>query len=95
MAVESPNEEEKQWWRFGRDTADRYEKMPFPIDGMPTGFEQYFEEQVAIGELAEVSDFKKTLFLEPAREAFHELRARRELEADARRAQEVAARLGF
>jgi ABC-type nitrate/sulfonate/bicarbonate transport system substrate-binding protein len=95
LAADSPNEEEREWWRFGKNTEERYAEMPFPIDGMPTGFEQYFDEQVKIGELKEVGDFKKILMLEPAREAYHELLARPELKEDARRAQEVAARCGF
>lgn len=95
LAADSPNEEEKQWWRFPASTVERYAEMPFPIDGMPTGFEQYFKEQVDIGELKEVGDFKRILMLDPAREAYHELLARPELKEDARRAQEVAARLGF
>jgi hypothetical protein len=38
--------------------------------------------------------YKKTLLLEPVREAFHEIERRPELREAARRAKELAARLG-
>ncbi|MBV8084905.1 MAG: ABC transporter substrate-binding protein [Chloroflexi bacterium] len=95
MAVDSPNEEEKQWWRFPESTAEKYAGMPFPIDGMPTGFQQYFEEQVKIGEIKEIGEWNQILMLEPAREAYHELVARPELKAEATRAKDVAASFGY
>jgi ABC-type nitrate/sulfonate/bicarbonate transport system substrate-binding protein len=95
IAVESPNEEEKQWWRFPESTAEKYQGMPFPINGLPTGFEQYFQEQVDIGEIREIGDFKKILLLEPAREAYQELVNRPETKEDAQRAKDVSTQYGY
>ncbi len=95
LHIESPNEEEQQWWRFGRSTPEAFAEMPFPYDGLPTGFQQYFEEQVAIGEIDEVGDSEKILYLTPVREAFQELAARPELQPELERAKEIATSLGY
>ncbi len=95
LHIESPNEEEQQWWRFQTPSAERYAEMPFPIDGQPTGFAQYFQEQVEIGEIDKVGDFEKILYLSPAREVYQELVARPELQVDVQRAKEVSQRFGF
>ena len=95
LSVESPNPEEQQWWRKPDQTAEKYEGMPFPVDGLPTGFEQYFQEQVEIGEIRDFGDYEKILYLDPIREAHWELEERGELQADVQRMKAVAEKYGY
>lgn len=73
------------------------EEMPFPIDGMPSNFEDYLQEWVDLGELdkADVDCLDSSLRLEITRAAFDDLAARPELRDELQRAREVAGRIGF
>ena len=55
--------------------------MPFPIDGLATGFEDLLREEKAIGDLNyDVPPIKDVAAQELVKEAFAELRARPELQ---------------
>jgi len=78
-------------------TPENCEEMPFPIDGMPSGFAGYLQEWVDLGELdqEDVRCLDQSLRLEHAEEAFAELSARPELQADLARVRGVVQRIGF
>jgi hypothetical protein len=73
------------------------EELPFPIDGLPSGFDDYVRQCISTGELDEedVNALEDSLCLDITREAFAELAARPELQSDLRRVREVAGRVGF
>jgi ABC-type amino acid transport substrate-binding protein len=73
------------------------ELMPFPVDGQPSGFDNYLKEWVELGELdsEDVAMLKESLRVDIVREAFSELEARKELKQPLARAREVAARIGY
>ena len=48
---ESPNPEERKI-KSACDSPRHLEAMPFPIDGLPTGFEDLLEEEKAAGDLS-------------------------------------------
>ncbi|HLH22108.1 MAG TPA: ABC transporter substrate-binding protein [Chloroflexota bacterium] len=78
-------------------TPEMCEEMPFPIDGMPSGFEGYLQEWVDLGELDQddVRCLDQSLRLDFAEGAFAELAARPELQPELARARAVAERVGF
>jgi hypothetical protein len=73
------------------------EELPFPIDGLPSGFDDYVRQCISTGELDEedVKALEDSLCLDITREAFTELAARPDLQSDLRRVREVAGRVGF
>jgi hypothetical protein len=73
------------------------ELMPFPPDGVPTGFDGYLQEWVELGELDQddVAMLKESLRTDIVREAFSELESRAELKPLLQRAREVTARIGY
>ena len=73
------------------------ERMPFPIDGIPTGLEEYLQSMVDVGELdAEDARYlEESLALDVAREAFRDLESREELAPALNRAREVVQRVGY
>lgn len=71
------------------------EMMPFPIDGLPTGFDQYLDEAAVLGNIDGHLDAEDIAKLDLAREAYAELASRPELEGDLRRIEEVVARVGY
>lgn len=79
--------------QFG--SAVQAEMMPFPIDGLPTGLEQYLREAVAIGAIDEYIEPEKVARLDLAEEAFAELSARPDLADDLQRARQVHLKYGF
>ena len=96
MRMQSHDPEERTI-RLSCETPAHCEEMPFPIDGMPSNFEDYLQEWVDLGEL-EVEDTKcleQSLRLDVTKAAFDDLAARPELQPDLDRAREVAKRIGF
>jgi hypothetical protein len=73
------------------------EELPFPIDGLPSGFDEYARQAVAVGELDEedARALEASLCLDLTREAFAELAARPDLQSDLQRVREVVGRVGF
>lgn len=79
--------------QFG--SAEHAERMPFPIDGNASGFEQYLKEAVALGTLPEYIAPEEMTRLDLARDAFEELSARPERQPELERVQQVVARFGY
>ena len=72
------------------------EGMPFPIDGLPTGFEDLLEEEKASGALNyDVPPIRDVCALDLVKEAFNELKARDELKLELERARTIASRYGY
>ncbi len=78
-------------------TPENCEEMPFPVDGMPSGFEGYLQEWVDLGELdqEDVRCLDESLRLDFCEAAFAELSARPELQPEIERARAVVERVGF
>ena len=70
--------------------------MPFPIDGLASGFEQMLEDEKKIGGLDyDVPPINEVCAQDLAKEAFKELRIRKELEPEYQRVSAVAERWGY
>ena len=79
-----------------RYTTDDLESMPFPLDGLATGFEDMLREEKLIGGLEyDVPPIKEVCAQDLAEEAYKELRGRKELDAEYQRVQAVAKRWGY
>ena len=79
-----------------RYTTDDLESMPFPLDGLATGFEDMLREEKLIGGLEyEVPPIKEVCAQDLAEEAYKELRGRKELDAEYQRVEAVAKRWGY
>ncbi len=87
-----PEERERVTW----SRPEALERMPFPIDGKATGFEQMLAEEEKIGGFGcEVPPIKEVCAQDLVEEAFAELRARKELEPEYLRVKAVAERFGY
>lgn len=100
MAIErrlrrwSPDPDEpKRMPQFG--SAEHAERMPFPIDGHASGFEQYLKEAVALGTIPEYIEPSELTRLDLAADAFVDLSRRPELQPDLHRVQQVVERFGY
>ena len=70
--------------------------MPFPIDGLATGFEDLLREEKATGDLNyDVPAIKDVSAQDLVTAAFNELRARPELQDEYSRVSKVAQRWGY
>jgi ABC-type nitrate/sulfonate/bicarbonate transport system substrate-binding protein len=91
---QSPDPDEpKRLPQFG--SADHAEMMPFPYDGLPTGIDQYLDEQLVTGRLEKKVKGDDLVRLDLARAAFKELSSREDVRSDLERAKQVAARYGY
>ena len=78
------------------DTPIDLEAMPFPIDGLATGFEDMLAEEKRRGELNyEVPGINEVCAQDLVREAFQELRQRKELEPEYQRLSGIAQKWGY
>ena len=72
------------------------EAMPFPIDGVPTGFEDLLREEAAVGDLNyDVPDIKDVCALDLVKEAYAELMQRNELRPVYERVSAIAQRFQY
>jgi hypothetical protein len=79
-----------------RYTPDDLESMPFPIDGLATGFEDMLREEKLIGGLEyDVPAIKDVCAQDLAEEAYKELRSRKELDNEYERVRAIAERWGY
>ena len=79
-----------------RYTTEDLESMPFPIDGLATGFEDMLREEKLIGGLEyDVPAIKDVCAQDLAEEAYKELRSRKELDDEYQRMQAVVKRWGY
>ena len=78
------------------DSPQHLEAMPFPIDGLATGFEDLLREEKAIGDLDyDVPPIKDVSAQDLVTAAYNELRARPELQEEFARVSAVAQRWGY
>ena len=79
-----------------RRTARDLEAMPFPIDGLATGFEDMLKEEEKLGELNyKVPAINEVSAQDLVTEAYQELIQRKELQAEYQRVSAVAERWGY
>jgi hypothetical protein len=70
--------------------------MPFPIDGLATGFEDMLKEEEKLGELNyKVPPIKEVSAQDLVTEAYQELIQRKELQPEYERVSAVAQRWGY
>jgi hypothetical protein len=87
-----PEERERLVW----DDPRILEAMPFPIDGLATGFEDMLSEEKRLGELNyDVPSIKDVCAQDLVGEAFKELRERKELDPEYQRIKTVVERWGY
>ena len=90
----SPDPDEpKRMAQFG--SAEHAERMPFPIDGHASGFEQYLHEAVALGTIPEYIEPAEITRLDLAAQAFSDLKRQPDRQPELERVQAVAGRLGY
>lgn len=95
LRYQSPDPEEKGV-KLSCDDPRRIEAMPFPLDGIPTGFEDLLREEEAAGDLNyNVPDMKDVCALDLVKEAFAELMQSKQRKAEYERVKVVADRLGY
>jgi hypothetical protein len=91
----SPDPEERIVTHGPRTTRD-LEAMPFPLDGKATGFEDMLKEEERLGELNyKVPPIAEVCAQDLVGEAFKELRARKDLDAEYQRVSKAAERWGY
>ena len=95
LRVQSPDPEERLI-KISCGTPVDLEAMPFPIDGLATGFEDMLSEEEKLGELNyDVPAIKDVCAQDLAVEAFKELRERKELEPEYQRVHAIAKKWGY
>jgi hypothetical protein len=82
---------------LGCGSVEDCEYLPFPIDGVASGFDTYLDEWISLGELepADAEQLEAALRLDVARTASAELAARPELGDELARVRQVVGRVGF
>jgi ABC-type nitrate/sulfonate/bicarbonate transport system substrate-binding protein len=92
----SPDPEERVVENNPHRTPRDLEAMPFPIDGLATGFEDMLKEEEKLGELNyEVPPIESVCAQDLVKEAYEELLQREELAPEYQRVKKVAARWGY
>jgi NitT/TauT family transport system substrate-binding protein len=87
---------EESTTRFAMGTPEHAAAQPFPIDGVPTGFEALLEEEKEAGELDyNVPPIRDVCALDLVREAYQELMQREELKPEYERVKAVVQKLGY
>jgi hypothetical protein len=95
LRQQSPDPEERTV-RLSCDTPTLLESMPFPMDGLPTGFEELLEEERACGKLNyDVPDLKQVCALDLVKEAYAELSHRENLQGELEHMRSVKQRWGY
>jgi ABC-type nitrate/sulfonate/bicarbonate transport system substrate-binding protein len=95
LRYQSPDPEEKGI-KITCDDPRRIEAMPFPLDGLPTGFEDLLREEEAAGDLNyECPPIKDVCALDMVKEAFAEMMQRDDLRAEYERVLPIAQRLEY
>ena len=95
LRYQSPDPEERGV-KLSCNDPRRVEAMPFPLDGLPTGFEDLLSEEDKAGDLNyEVPAIKDVLALDLVKEAYAELMQRPELKPEFDRVSKIAQRLEY
>jgi hypothetical protein len=91
----SPDPEEREI-KFAGESPQHLEAMPFPIDGLATGFEDLLRDEKAVGDLNyDVPPISEVSAQDLVTEVFNELRARPELQEEFNRVRAAARRWGY
>jgi ABC-type nitrate/sulfonate/bicarbonate transport system substrate-binding protein len=92
----SPDPEERIVENNPPRTARDLEAMPFPIDGLATGYEDMLKEEEKLGELNyNVPPIEQVSAQDLVTEAYNELRARKELQPEYERVRAVTEKWGY
>jgi NMT1/THI5 like len=92
----SPDPEERVIKNNPSRSARDLEAMPFPVDGLATGFEDMLKEEERLGELNyKVPPVKEVCAQDLVTEAYQELIQRKELQAEHERLSAVAKKWGY
>jgi NitT/TauT family transport system substrate-binding protein len=95
LRYQSPDPEEKGV-KLSCDDPRRIEAMPFPLDGLATGFEDLLREEKAAGDLEyDVPAVKDVCAFDLVKEAYAELMQNKELQPQYKRVKAIADRLGY
>lgn len=95
LRYQSPDPEERGV-KLSCDDPRRIEAMPFPLDGLATGFEDMLREEKAAGDLEyEVPPIKDVCAFDLVRQAYAELMADESLKPQYNRVKAIADRLGY
>jgi hypothetical protein len=95
LRYESPDPEERSV-KLSCNDPRRVEAMPFPLDGLPTGFEDMLKEEDSVGDLNyEVPPIADVCALDLVKEAFGELMANPVTRAEYEHVKPVADRLEY
>src|SRR2546425_965474 len=95
LRLQTPDPEERIH-NASRYTPRGLESMPFPLDGLATGFEDMLREEKLIGGLEyEVPAISDVCAQDLVTEAYNELRGRKELAEEYQRVHAVAERCGY
>ena len=95
LRLTTPDPEERQH-NASRYTPIGLERMPFPLDGLATGFEDMLREEDLIGGLNfNVPSLEEVCAQDLVKAAFKELRERKDLDAEYQRVRAVAERCGY
>ena len=87
---------EEKGVKLSCDDPRRIEAMPFPLDGMATGFEDMLREEDSVGDLNyDVPDIKDVVAQDLVKEAYAELMQRKELMPVYNRVKKIADRLEY
>ena len=95
LRYQSPDPEERGV-KLSCDDPRRIQAMPFPLDGLPTGFEDMLAEEAATGQLDyDVPDIKDVCALDLVKEAYGELMQCEELKPQYARVAAMAQKMGY
>ena len=95
LRVQTADPEERVVKNSERSTRD-LEGMPFPIDGLATGFEDMLAEEKKLGELNyNVPPIKEVAAQDLTKEAYKELLERKELQPEYQRVNAIAQKWGY
>jgi hypothetical protein len=86
-------DERRRMAQFGSGV--QAENMPFPVDGLPTGLDQYLEEARVMGSVGGAVDLSDIARLDLAEAAYAELNARPDVLDDRARVDQVISRIGY
>jgi ABC-type nitrate/sulfonate/bicarbonate transport system substrate-binding protein len=95
LSAADPDERNSPFLTCG--SIDGNERMPFPLDAIPTGLEEYMQTWVEAGNLeqADADELAGSLRIDLAEKAFADLMANPERQAEHERVRAVVARIGY
>jgi hypothetical protein len=91
------NDPEERTIPLSMRSPDHCERMPFPIDGLASGFDGYLQEWVDLGELdqEDARMIEQSVRADITQQAFDDLAQREELKPQLERMRDVVRRVGY